>query len=168
MLTEDTLWLPPLSPRDQKRLAAFRRKKWKWLGLPCKTLGDWRALARGLSIPMVLGLRRLETFCKGVLVQFLYESGLISNAYPVVDLTGADLSNADLSRATLSNANLSGAYLSGATLSGANLSNADLTHAFLFEATVTTAHLSNANLNDANLSYANLTATDLTGAIVIP
>src|SRR5260370_403023 len=245
MLTEDKLWLPPLSPRDQKRLASFRRKKWKWLGSSDKTLWNWLQLLGVLAIPMVLvlgtlwfsaqqrqmsdammknqhdtalaisqqqrdtaraiaedqqreatlntyldrmselllnqnlhdpkvrelarartvtALRSLDPFRKGVLVQFQYESGLISNAHPVVDLTGADLSNADLSRATLSNANLSGAYLSGATLSGANLSNADLTHAFLFEATVTTANLSNANLSDANLSEAKLTDADLTGA----
>ncbi len=248
MLTEDKLWLPPLSPRDQKRLASFRRKKWKWLGFSEKTLWDWLQLLGVLAIPLVLALgvlwfsaqqsqmsdamiknqhdtalaisqqqrdtaraiaedqqreatlntyldrmselllnqnvhdpkvrelarartvtalRSLDPFRKGVLVQFLYESGLISNAHPVVDLTGADLSNADLSRATLSNAHLSGAYLSGATLSGANLSNADLTDAFLFEANVTTANLSNANLSDANLSDANLTATDLTGANLI-
>src|SRR5215469_7798936 len=80
----------------------------------------------------VTALRSLDPFRKGVLVQFLYESGLISNDHPVVDLNGADLSNADLSRTTLSNAHLSGAYLSGANLSGADLSNADLAHAFLF------------------------------------
>src|SRR5215472_15530772 len=245
MLTEDKLWLPPFSPRDQKRHLSPRKKKWKWAGLSEKTLWHWLRLLGILAIPLVLALgtlwfsaqqtqmsdammknqhdtalaisqqqrdtaraiaedqqreatlnayidrmselllnqnlhdsrvrelarartvtalRNLDPFRKGVLVQFLYESGLIKNDNPVVDLSGADLSNADLSRVTLSNAHLSGAYLSGANLSEANLSNADLTHAFLFEANATIANLSNANLSDANLSNANLTATDLTGA----
>ena len=192
MLTEDTLWLPPLSPRDQKRLASFRRKKWKWLGFSDKTLWNWLQLLGVLAIPLVLALgvlwfsaqqsqmsealiknqhdtalaisqqqrdtaraiaedqqreatlntyldrmselllnqnlhdpkvrelarartvtalRSLDPFRKGVLVQFLYESGLLNNAHPVVDLTGADLSNADLCRATLSSVNLSSANL---------------------------------------------------------
>jgi hypothetical protein len=200
MLTEDKLWLPPLSPRDQKRLLSFRRKKWKWSGFSEKTLWDWLRLLGVLAIPLVLALgtlwfsaqqsqmsdatmknqhdtaltisqqqrdtalaiakdqqrentlntyldrmselllnqnlhdpkvrelarartvtalRSLDPFRKGVLVQFLYESGLISYDHPVVDLTGADLSNVDLSRVTLSNANLSGANLSGANLFGA-------------------------------------------------
>ena len=228
MLPEDKLWLPPLSPRDQKRLSYLRRKKWKWFGFSEKTMWDWLRLLEVLTIPLVLALgvlwfsaqqhqmsdammknqhdtalamsqqqrdtaraiaedqqreatlntylyrmsellldqnlkdpkvrelarartltalRSLDPFRKGVLVQFLYESGLISNEHQVVDLTGADLSNVDLS-----NANLSGANLSGANLFGANLSNATLTHAFLFEATVTGANLSNATLIDANLS----------------
>jgi hypothetical protein len=117
-----------------------------------------RELARAQTLT---ALRSLDPFRKGVLVQFLYESGLISNEHPVVDLTGADLSNVDLSRVTLSNANLSGANLSGANLFGANLSNATLTHAFLFEATVTGANLSNAILIDANLSDAILIAVVL-------
>src|SRR5216683_2985821 len=273
MLTEDKLWLPPLSPRDQKRLASFRRKKWKWLGFSEKTLWDWLQLLGVLAIPLVLALgtlwfvarqsqmsdaliknqhdtalaisqqqrdtaraiaedqqreatlntyldrmselllnqnvhdpkvrqlarartvtalRSLDPFRKGVLVQFLYESGLINNAHPVVDLTGADLSNADLSRATLSNANLSGANLSdanltatdltGANLIGATLDEATLSHAYLSgailiftslrDATLTDAslmkavlsfdYLGSANLSSANLSSANLTGTILT------
>ncbi len=199
MLTEDKLWLPPLSPRDQKRLSYLRRKKWRWLGFSSKTLWDWLQLLGVLAIAVVLALgtlwfsakqgqisdamvknqhdtalaisqqqrdtalaiaedqqreatlntyldrmsallldknlndpraatevrelarartlialRSLDPPRKGVLIQFLYESGLINNDHPVVDLTGADLSNADLSRATLSNADLSGADLGGA------------------------------------------------------
>ncbi len=234
MLSEDKLWLPPLSPRDQKRLASFRRKKWKWLGFSDKTLWNWLQLLGVLAIPIVLvlgtlwfgalqsqmsealiknqhdtalaisqqqrdteqaiaedqqreatlntyfdrmsellldknlndpkagaglrvlarartliALRSLDPFRKGVLVQFLNESGLIKNDNTEIDLTGADLSNANRS---------------GANLFGADLSNATLTHAFLFEATLTDTNLSNATLVDANLSDAMLIATDLTGA----
>ena len=59
MLTEDKLWLPPLSPRDQKRLLSFRRKKWKWSGLSWKTLWDWLRLLGVLAIPLVLALGTL-------------------------------------------------------------------------------------------------------------
>src|SRR5258708_525491 len=252
MLTEDKLWLPPLSPRDQKRLASFGGKKWEWLGASDKALWNWLQLLGVLAIPMVLvlgtlwfsaqqrqmsdammknqhdtalafsqqqrdtaraiaedqqreatlntyldrmselllnqnlhdpkvrelarartvtELRRLDLFRKGVLVQFQYESGLISNAHPVVDLTGADLSNADLSRATLSNANLSGAYLSGAILIFTSLRDATLTDASLMKAVLSFDYLGSANLSSANLtgtiltlaclSHANLTHTNL-------
>jgi Pentapeptide repeats (8 copies) len=200
MLPEDRLWLPPLSPRDQKRLLSPRGKKWKWSGFSKKTLWDWLQVLGVLAIPLVLALgtlwfsaqqrqmsdallknqrdttlamsqqqrdtaraiaedqqreatlntyldrmsdllltqhvhdpkvrelarawtvtalRNMDPSRKGVLIQFLYESGLINNDHPVVDLSGADLSNVDQSRVTLSNANLSGANLSGANLFGA-------------------------------------------------
>lgn len=59
MLPEDKLWLPPLSPRDQKRLLSFRRKRWKWLGFVEKTLWDWLQLFGMLAIPLVLALGTL-------------------------------------------------------------------------------------------------------------
>ena len=252
VFSQDKLWLPPLSPRDQKRLATLRRKKWQWVGFSDKTLWNWLQFLGGLAIPLVLVLgtlwlgarqsqmneallknqhdtalavsqqqreteqaiaadqqreatlntyfdrmsallldthwkdpnagaglralarartltavRSLDPFRKGILVQFLYEAGLINNVHTEVDLTGADLSHADLSHTTLSNANLSGVNLSGATLFGADLRHATLTQAFLFEATLTDAFLNNATLVDANLSDATLIATDLTGANLI-
>jgi hypothetical protein len=59
MLPEDKLWLPPLSPRDQKKLLPPRRKKWKWLGFSEKTLLDWLRLLGVLAIPLVLALGTL-------------------------------------------------------------------------------------------------------------
>ena len=59
MLPEDKLWLPPLSPRDQKKLLSPRRKKWKWLGFSEKTLWDWLQLLGVLAIPLVLALGTL-------------------------------------------------------------------------------------------------------------
>jgi hypothetical protein len=59
MLPEDKLWLPPLSPRDQKRLSYLRRKKWKWSGFSKKTLWDWLLLLGVLAIPLVLALGTL-------------------------------------------------------------------------------------------------------------
>jgi uncharacterized protein YjbI with pentapeptide repeats len=73
-------------------------------------------------------------FRKGNVVQFLYESDLITKGRVVVDLTGADLigaylRGAYLSRATLSGANLGLANLRGANLRGAYLSGANLSGA---------------------------------------
>ena len=81
---------------------------------------------------------------KRILLQFLYESGLIYKAKPVVSLNSANLYGTNLS-----NANLLGADLSWAILSDANLSN---------------AKLGVADLSDANLEAANLFAADLSGA----
>jgi hypothetical protein len=51
-------------------------------------------------------------------VQFLYESGLIAEKGPVVNLRGADVSRADLANVRLGDAKLRKADLSGANLSG--------------------------------------------------
>jgi uncharacterized protein YjbI with pentapeptide repeats len=59
MLTEDKLWLPPISPRDRKRFASLGRKKWKWLGFSDKTLWNWLQLLGVLAIPVVLVLGTL-------------------------------------------------------------------------------------------------------------
>lgn len=67
METEDKLWLPPLSPKDQKRLRRLLQKKgiigfiWKgikgfikWTGFPGKTLWDWLQVLSVLAIPLVV------------------------------------------------------------------------------------------------------------------
>src|SRR5215472_15235918 len=59
MFPEDKLWLPPFSPRDQKRLLSPRRKKWQWVGFSEKTLWDWLQLLGILAIPLVLALGTL-------------------------------------------------------------------------------------------------------------
>ncbi len=55
IVTENKLWLPPLSPKDQKKLKRLQnsRKKplSKWTGFAGKTLWDWMQL---LIIPLVL------------------------------------------------------------------------------------------------------------------
>jgi hypothetical protein len=116
-------------------------------------------------------LEELEPNRKRILLLFLYESGLIYKAKPVVslaaaNLSGADLSRADLRYANLTRANLSGtdllhAALTGADLIGADLSGANLTEAALLEADLSEADLSEANLMEANLQYANLRRANL-------
>ncbi len=117
-------------------------------------------------------LRQLDGNRKRIVINFLYEAGLISKEKPIIDLAGADLTGADLQRlrlvnSTLQRADLTGANLNGANLYGVNLqsakldsaslSNANLTHADLVMANFTRANLSTAYLNDADLSNANLT-----------
>src|SRR5216683_1758598 len=58
MATEDKLWVPPLSPKDQKRLDRLQnnRKKTllKWTGFSNKTLWDWLQLLAVIAIPVVV------------------------------------------------------------------------------------------------------------------
>jgi uncharacterized protein YjbI with pentapeptide repeats len=136
-----------------------------------------RTLARARTVT-VLG--RLDPERKRSAVQFLYESSLIDEADPVVDLSNADLSsvdlrlkdliNADLHEVDLREADLSGADLSGANLTDAILRDADLRNAEIEDGTslgnadLSDADLSGATLTDANLTYATLERADLSGA----
>ena len=106
---------------------------------------------------------------KRSVLQFLYESNLISKENVVVDLRGANLRGVNLSGIDLSGAVLSGSILEGAYLvgRGANLSNADLTDANLQEAVLSGANLSNADLSGANLHEANLRGANLPDADLI-
>jgi hypothetical protein len=120
-------------------------------------------------------LPRLGGDRKARVVQFLYESGLITKDKVIVDLLkgadlrGADLRGANLSEAGLSEANLSEAGLSYANLSkadsqGARLIKADLSHADLGDAKLSLADLGDAKLSKANLRGAGLSGADLSGA----
>jgi uncharacterized protein YjbI with pentapeptide repeats len=120
-------------------------------------------------IKTLTAVRQLNGPRKGLLLQFLFEAGLLNKNKTVVLLQRADLSgvnlSADLSGADLSGANLSGADLSGANLSGADLTEVNLTEAYLSEgADLSEANLSRAVLTRADLSGINLTGVNLTGA----
>ncbi len=152
-----------------------------------------RDIARARTLAV---LRGLDGEHKGILLRFLYETGLIQSS-PIIELKRADLSGAHLKKADLEQTGLKGANLSGAdmeeanleqtdlsgavlivaNLSGANLSQADISRANLTEALLATAHLNEANLHQADLHGANLegaemigvnlTGADLRGAILI-
>jgi hypothetical protein len=139
-------------------------------------------------------LRQLDSEGTGLLLRFLYESGLIGGAgtdpnegivslkgvylgaadlseanLQGADLRGADLTTADLEGADLGEANLQGtclllALLSKANLRGADLRGADLHHAFLEEADLREADLRGAFLDEASLNGANLSGARLAGA----
>ena len=126
-----------------------------------------RRLARARTLT-VLG--RLGPDRKRTVVRFLYESALIKEGNPVVNLATADLSNADLSLDDLSDVDLGEAILRGADLKTANLSDADLRfadlccNADLSNADLSSVILRNADLGGAYLSYANLSYADLSHA----
>jgi hypothetical protein len=143
-----------------------------------------RTLARARTLTV---LSRLDADRKVTVLQFLYESGLITEDGGIVVLRGADLSGIVLSGAGLSEAKLSGAVLTGAKLSNVSLSNADLRGTDLRRADLQGANLFGANLrpldpvpvssyppvpkmgqaadlSEANLKRAILVGADLTGA----
>jgi uncharacterized protein YjbI with pentapeptide repeats len=138
------------------------------------------ARARTLTV-----LARLDGARKRSVLQFLYESGLITKDRNIVDLRGADLSGAkletgvnlreadlretdlrgaDLREANLFRANLQGADLREANLSGADLRETDLSEADLQGANLREADLREAKMGSVDLSKANLHEVDLTGA----
>jgi uncharacterized protein YjbI with pentapeptide repeats len=126
---------------------------------------------------------------KGLIMQFLFESGLI-NVDPEVlafgrkgfdpqtasiislntadfnfaNLENANLENANLSRANLIRANLSRAYLGGVNLNSANLDSANLNSANLDSTNLIRANLDSAKLGGANLNSANLDSANLDSA----
>jgi hypothetical protein len=135
-------------------------------------------------------LQRLNPGRKESILQFLYESGLITAGKSIINLHDANLSQADLSGINLRGANLGGVNLRGANLSGVNLCNADLSGSDLYGANMSEALLNgniglsdrrvtgleaileNADLRGVNLSHASVTryqlelAKSLQGAIL--
>jgi hypothetical protein len=122
--------------------------------------GSLSSVARARTLTV---LPRLGQDLKARVVQFLYESDLITENRVIVNLKGAnlsyanlsyaDLSKTDLSYADLSGANLRKADLRGTDLLGANLSYADLSEAYLSEAKGAT--MRKADLSGAYLLWAN-------------
>jgi hypothetical protein len=108
-----------------------------------------RTLARARTLTV---LTRLDGARRGsVVVQFLYESLLITKGHAVVALRGANLIGAYLGTSYLRDVDLSGATLGGAGLGGSDLRNADLRNADLRD-----AYLGETDLRDADLSGADL------------
>ncbi len=128
-----------------------------------------RQVARARTLT---ALQNLNPARKGILLQFLYESGLISQprttsdkVNPILSMSDANLSGADLRNAKLGDADLSGADLSGADLTGINLEDSNLSGAHLENAQLSGnldfANLIGSNLKDAYLENANLVGADL-------
>jgi hypothetical protein len=104
------------------------------------------ARARTLTV-----LPRLDGERKARVVQFLYESGLISKGRRILDLREGDLNGANLGGFNLSDANLRGTNLFLATLWMTDLSRVDLSGANLRG-----AYLKYTDMREADLSYAYL------------
>src|SRR5215469_15702397 len=114
-------------------------------------IDEVRTLARVRTLNV---LSRLDGRRKGIVVQFLHESGLIYEEVKIIDLSQADLTGADLGFA----------YLHGADLSDAYLHEAHLHEAHLRAANLSRTDLSGADLSYANLNFARLIGADLSGA----
>jgi uncharacterized protein YjbI with pentapeptide repeats len=112
-------------------------------------------------------LRQLDGLRKGVVIQFLSESGLITGNGKdvIIDLYGADLSNTFLNESNAHNV-IYVLELHGAQLIGANLAGAVLVSSDLRKANLNGANLTKAVLYEADLSYTNLTYTTLIGAFL--
>ncbi len=121
-----------------------------------------RGIARTRTLT-VLGV--LDADRKSQVIQFLYESGLISKN-PFVQLYGADLRGAKLTWAALRGCELRGVYFNKAQLSEANLEDADLRGSDFSMADLTATNMTNANLEQAIMRKSRLRKTDLTGAIL--
>jgi hypothetical protein len=109
----------------------------------------------------LLVLQRLAPDYKALVVQFLYESGLLARNHPIVSLKGADLRRLDWPGARLVGVNLAGVDLRRARLNGA-----DLTTANLHAACLDSAELVDAKLVLADLGQASLLGTDLRNAVL--
>jgi uncharacterized protein YjbI with pentapeptide repeats len=121
------------------------------------------ALARARTLTV---LARLDGARKGSVLQFLYESGLITRRHVVIDLSGANLRGADLRKANLVGGLLENlSYLSGyIPRASARHEAANLHFTDLREADLSGANLATVNLRGANLRKANLVGTQLVDA----
>ena len=147
--------------------------------LDYKLDGNSEPRSKEAAVARTLTLTSLSRLGSGVrkaeILQFLYESGLISTTRldPAVSLSRADLirinlKQFDLRRAKFNGANLSGADLSESDLRGAeffeaNLGGADLSESGLSTINFGGANLSGANLSGAYLAYSTFNGADLTG-----
>ena len=100
-------------------------------------------------------LRSLNGPRKGILIQFLHESKLISKGRVIISLNLADLEEANLGRADLRGSDLSGANLTNAVLEHADLRDANLQDALLHDADLRDANLQDAVITDDRLADAN-------------
>lgn len=112
-------------------------------------------------------LRGLDPIRKGSVLQFLYESGLISGDKDkvVIHLQEADLNGANLTRIFLNGVNLSRADLNEAILHRTKLTNTILEFADLRGANIREADHIRCDLSRADLSGAILIGANLRGAI---
>jgi len=125
----------------------------KDLNDPAKAGVEIRALARAWTL---MASRVLDANRKGILLQFLSESGLINIDKTAVDLRWADLSGVVLNKAILSETNLFNVDLSGAILNDVDFEKANLCFANLSGANLRGAHFDKAYLPSVILSGANL------------
>ncbi len=111
-------------------------------------------------IRTVTAMRRLDAERNSILLQFLYDAGLLKEANnpngSVIELKNSNLRNVKLEDCDLQGIDLSGVNLRGANLSGANLKDAILEGADLEGADLLATQLKDANCKNANFQKTNL------------
>jgi uncharacterized protein YjbI with pentapeptide repeats len=107
-----------------------------------------------VHVRTIILLPRLDGNRKGIVLQFLHETGFLSKN--TVNLDGADFSGAALLKAQLSKSDLSKANLMEANLVEANLVEVKLDSTILKKANLSYANLFGAELHGVDLSEANL------------
>jgi uncharacterized protein YjbI with pentapeptide repeats len=111
---------------------------------PLRRAGPGDNLSTGVRAQTLSVLAGLDPDRKRILLQFLYESGLIYKDEPVISLAAATLSGVNLNTE-----NLTRVVWVGAHRFGANLRGADLRWAALREANLREADLSRAQMDGA-------------------
>jgi uncharacterized protein YjbI with pentapeptide repeats len=107
---------------------------------------DVKSVARAQSLRL---FRESDNSRKGIVLQFLYETALISKN-PKIDLNGANLRTASLDGIVLNSAELSGAYFCDCRLKNAQLVATEFRGSDFRE-----AQISNCNVDEANFEYAD-------------
>ena len=133
---------------------------------PLRTVSSGEKLSTVVRAQTLAVLQGLDPDRKRILLQFLYESGLINKDKPVVRLKHANLRFANLNAANLRGANLDAVDLREATLRKANLGGANLVGASFYRADLQEANLGGGWLVGAHLRRANLQGAILGGAIL--
>jgi uncharacterized protein YjbI with pentapeptide repeats len=133
--------------------------------LTSKSDDEIRNVARTRTLTV---LRTLDGERRGILLQFIYDSHLITPTV-MIDLNGANLNQANILLPKLNYASLKNVSMDNAQLVVAELQHADLTNAFLNGTDLTAASLEDSNLRGASLIYtdlqgAYLNRSDLSGA----
>jgi uncharacterized protein YjbI with pentapeptide repeats len=134
--------------------------------LQTKENEEVRNVARIRTLKVVRGLDGIR---KGLVLQFLYEAGLIYTPEPIISLTGADLSetvihNARLSKIDLGGVNLSKSYIRFGDIKNSNLQDANLQDANLDMTNFSGSNLKRAELERAELHLTNFENSSLCGA----
>ena len=109
-------------------------------------------------------LPRLNGERKGIVLQFLYESGLISKDNTIIDLNGADFDGIVLISTNLRQSNLQNVSLVNADLADCDFTEADFSHSYLMNSKLIHTKLVNANLMFANLTVADLYTANCSNA----
>lgn len=121
-----------------------------------------RNVARAITLTALQSLNPLR---KGIILRFIYESGLVSISDQIIDLNGVDLGGVDLSQFKSSQFKFRNfkdlILIEGG---GSDLGNIDLHQAILDNAVLNQANLAYANLDNSNLSGANLIGAILDNA----